>query len=75
MKTPEEIKRELDDIGCCAQCDHYGCTWERPYGCPDAEKNLTAKQNALDLIAHLEAEIARRDKLLEVLGVSIPKGN
>lgn len=59
-RTPDQIKRSLDDIGCCTQCELFGYTHDRPYGCPDNEKNICAKDDALRLIEKYEEVIESR---------------
>lgn len=59
-RTPDQIKRSLDDIGCCTQCELYGYTHDKYYGCPDNEKNICAKDDALRLIEKYEEVIESR---------------
>ena len=67
MKTPAEIKKGL---ACCAKpLKDYPCK-ECPYDCAFNTSN-SAVADALILIGQLEEKIAKRDKLLAVMGVRI----
>lgn len=75
MKTPEEIKKGLVCCGVmtarempCRACPYDDLCKEKPDEChllPDA----------LAYIVLLEERLAKRDKLLAVMGVKVPEGN
>lgn len=67
MRTTDEIKKGLS---CCAKPAQFYPCQECPYDC-EYDKSNTAVADALILIGQLEEKIAKRDKLLAVMGVRI----
>lgn len=71
MRKSEEIKKGL---GCCSTC--YSCGSTCPYDGPGddvSECTTNLSKDALAYIEQLEEQIAKRDNLLAVMGVSVPK--
>ena len=69
-RTPEEIKSNLNHLVRCEICPQnheYGCDYEK------RTKECQTTDDALALIEHLEAQLARRDAVLAVMGVRIPE--
>lgn len=72
MKTPEAIKKALacpvDRRGSllpCSDCEYHG------RGLPPCR--MAAHEDALAYIRQLEEKVAKRDQLLAVMGVGMPK--
>lgn len=65
MKTPEEIKKGLEnDLACCSNCNQCYPTQDNPYGCAERARQIEIAGNAFAYIQQLEDQFRDLTKMV-----------